>query len=308
LVASHLVHKTPRFSKFVHGVAALFEDNVNNLPFWLSDLETDIRKDPHAAFEEEEARKAKNAENELVVGSFLGTSRGRGSYSAAISSPLGKSYMSEAGARASRRSDFSRSKSQARTTEEEPEEEAETSNNGGYGTMSSIFPSFSMSRYAKARRERDVKLPPGVTKPDLLIKDSGPLKVEPKVWLANERTFLKWQHICVLLGGLSVALYNAAGKNTIAEIFGFIYLLIAAFAGVWGVVQHRIRRNMIVARSGKDFDNWIGPLVVAIALMIALVLNFFFQYRAAVVRFNGPSNSTVALDSARYESMKMELV
>lgn len=276
LVASHLVHKTPRFSKFVHGVAALFEDNVNNLPFWLSDLETDIRKDPQAAFDEEEARKAKKAENEQVIGSFLGTPRGRGSYSAAVSSPLGKSYMSEAGARAGKRSDFSRSKSQAQTTEEEDPEE-ESTNQGGYGTMSSIFPSFSMSRYAKARRERDVKLPPGVTKPDLLIKDSGPLQVEPKVWLANERTFLKWQHICVLLGGLAVALYNAAGKNTIAEVFGFIYLLIAAFAGVWGVVMHRVRRDMIVARSGKDFDNWIGPIVVAAALMIALVLNFFFQ-------------------------------
>ena len=35
LMASHLVHKAPRFSKFVHGVASLFEDNVNNLPFWL---------------------------------------------------------------------------------------------------------------------------------------------------------------------------------------------------------------------------------------------------------------------------------
>lgn len=41
LMASHLVHKAPGFSKFVHGVAALFEDHVNSLPFWISEVETD---------------------------------------------------------------------------------------------------------------------------------------------------------------------------------------------------------------------------------------------------------------------------
>lgn len=284
LMASHLVHKAPRFSKFVHGVASLFEDNVNNLPFWLGELETDIRKDPQAAFEEEEVRKAKRAENEQVVGSLLGETPRGSSYRAAVSSPLGKSYMAErmaAEERAGKRSDFSgRSKSRTEDNiEEEGEDEAESSNQGGYGTMSSMFPSFSLSRYAQSRRERNIPLPPGVTKPKQLIKDSGPLQVEPKVWLANERTFLKWQHICVLLGVLAVTLYNSAGQNRIAEIFGFTYLAIAVFAGVWGTVMHRVRRNMIVERSGKDFDNMIGPMVVSVALVVSLILNFYFQVR-----------------------------
>jgi uncharacterized membrane protein YidH (DUF202 family) len=277
LMASHLVHKAPRFSKFVHGVAALFEDNVNSLPFWLSELETDIRKDPQAAFDEEEQRKAKRAENEHVVGSFLGTPRAGAAsagYKAAVSSPLAKSYMQErlaAEERADQRSDISKIGDRNRA-----EDNGEPST-GGYGTMSSVFPSFSLSRYAKSRRERQVVLPPGVTKPTLLIKDSGPLQVEPKVWLANERTFLKWQHICILLGTLAVALYNAAGRNTIAKAFGFTYLAIAVFAGGWGVMMHRYRRELIVARSGKDFDNLLGPMVVSVAMVVALILNFYFQ-------------------------------
>ncbi|PVH77831.1 vacuolar transporter chaperone-like protein [Cadophora sp. DSE1049] len=283
LMASHLVHKAPRFSKFVHGVASLFEDNVNNLPFWLSELETDIRRDPQAAFEEEEDRKAKRRENEQVVGSLLGaTPKASSSFKAAVSSPLGKSYMAErmaAEERAGKRSDFSgRSKSHNEDNIGEGEDE-EGEPSSAYGTMSSIFPSFSLSRYAQSRRERNVILPPGVTKPKQLIKDSGPLQVEPKVWLANERTFLKWQHICVLLGVLAVSLYNTAGQNKIAEIFGFIYLAIAIFAGIWGTAMHRVRRNMIVERSGKDFDNMIGPMVVSFALMMSLILNFYFQAR-----------------------------
>lgn len=274
LMASHLVHKAPRFSKFVHGVASLFEDHVNNLPFWISEVETDIRKDPQAAFQEEEERKAKKAENELVVGSFLGTKSP--SYNKQISSPVGKSYMAERLAteeRAGRRSDFT---SNGKSTDNAADRE-ESEPSGGYGTMSSIFPSFSLSRYAQARREKNVVLPEGVTKPTQLIKDSGPLQVEPKVWLANERTFLKWQHICILLGGLAVGLYTAAGEDIVAEFMGIAYIVIAVFAGAWGYYMHITRRNMIVARSGKDFDNMIGPMVVSFALMIALILNFVFK-------------------------------
>lgn len=281
LMASHLVHKSPRFSKFAHGVATLFEDNVNNLPFWLSEVETDIRKDPQAAFEEEEERKARKAEDELVVGSFLGTSKPSASFKPAVSSPLSKSYMQDrmaAEERAGRRSDFS-GKGKSRGTENSQGPGEESNARGGYGTLSSVFPSFSLSRYARSRREKSTPLPPGVTKPTQLIKDSGPLQVEPKVWLANERTYLKWQHICFLLGGFAITLYNAAGDDNLRLGMGIAYLVVAFFAGAWGYYMHRTRRDMIVARSGKDFDNMIGPMVVSFALMIALILNFIFKVR-----------------------------
>lgn len=49
-----------------------------------------------------------------------------------------------------------------------------------------LFPSFSTSKYARAQRSK-IQLPPGVRKPGQWIKDSGPVQVEPKVWLANQR-------------------------------------------------------------------------------------------------------------------------
>ncbi|KAI9742480.1 MAG: Phosphate metabolism transcription protein [Claussenomyces sp. TS43310] len=302
LMSSHLVHKAPRFSKFVHGVASLFEDYVNRLPFWLSQLETDIRKDPQTAFEEEEQAKAAKAADDLMVGSYLGTSRGK-VYKPAVSSPAGKSFLadrleadssksralSETGTNGKRRS--------VQTTDELNDEDHDNnSSHMGYGTLSSILPSFSLSRYAQARRQMKVELPPGVTKPGQLIKDSGPLHVEPKVWLANERTFLKWQHICILLGSLAITLYQAAGRDTIAELMGIAYLLVSIFSGVWGYYMHLTRRTMIVARSGKDFDNLIGPVIISVALIVALILNFIFQYRAALDRLNPRavlSNATI---------------
>lgn len=279
LMGSHLVHPCPRFSKFVHGVASLFEDYVNRLPFWLSDLDTDIRKDPQVAFEEEEERRALRAENEQVVGSFLGTKLG--SYKPSKSSPVAKSYLSE---RVAAESAAAAAGPRPETTADgENGEAAADEGRRDYGTLSSIFPGFSLSKYARARRAREAAaaMPEGVVEPTEWIKNSGPLQIEPKVWLANERTFLRWQHICVLLGGLAISLYTAAGKGTVAEWMGIGYILIAVFSGCWGYYTLHWRRSMIVARSGKDFDSMVGPLVISGALMLALVLNFVFAYRAA---------------------------
>lgn len=88
-------------------------------------------------------------------------------------------------------------------------------------------------------------------------------------------TFIKWQHIAVLLAVLSLSLYNAAGEsNNIARVLAIVYLLIAAFTGLWGLGIYHVRNRMIKARSGKDFDNVLGPLVVCGSLVIALCVNF----------------------------------
>ncbi|KAJ9141906.1 VTC domain-containing protein [Pleurostoma richardsiae] len=302
LMASHLVYPAPRFSKFVHGVASLFEDYVNRLPFWLSEMETDIRKDPQLAFEEEEQRKASRAAEEQVVGSLLGTKVS--SFQPSKSSPLAKSFLADrvaAEAAAARRKPSAITAENGDSSPGTAAPEATENGSKGYGTISSVLPSFSLTRYSRAKRAREAPeavLPEGVREPETWIKNAGPLKIEPKVWLANERTFLKWQHICILLGGLSVALYNtAAGQSSVAAAMGVVYIAVAVFAGLWGYYMHRTRREMIIARSGKDFDNMIGPMVVSGALVVALIVNFVFQYRAAVAKMDaaeaqGARNST----------------
>jgi uncharacterized membrane protein YidH (DUF202 family) len=293
LMASHLVHPAPRFSKFVHGVACLFDDYVNKMPFWMAELETDIRKDPQKAFDADVQRRMERALGEEVVGSFLGTKPG--SYKPSKGSPVARSYLSgrlaaESGTLLSESARADQlQRQQAGTDDNEAESSQEQEGNKNYSTFSSIFPSFSISRYSKARREQKTRMPEGVVEPQKWLKNRGELKIEPKVWLANERTFLKWQHICVLLGGLGVSLYSAAGKNTVAEVMGLAYVLVAAFAGMWGYGMLRRRREMIIQRSGKDFDNMVGPMVVSAALMVALIVNLGLQWKAAAARWGGDS-------------------
>lgn len=308
LMHSHLVKESPRFSKFVHGVAKLFEDNVNTFPFWLSEVDNDIRKEPEAAFDEEQEKKRKAAEDEFAVGSLFGA-RASPSYRASIASPVGSpaatrsSVPKSASAAAhsmpvtkppfptigshlsqrSHRDQDTANNANARIDEEADSDDENTlllAGNGKQpksGGLASLFPSFSTSKYAR-KQQRAIQLPPGIRDPGVWIKDQGPVRVEAKVWLANQRTFIKWQHVSVLLASLSLGLYNAAGEgNDIARALAVVYTCVAAFTLAWGYTMYIYRARLIRERSGKDFDAVTGPLVVCVGLAVALCLNFGFK-------------------------------
>ena len=305
LTSSHLVQETARFSKFVHGVAVLFEDQVNSLPFWISDLDKDIRKDPATAFEEEQERAAIRAEEELVVGSFLGDAASparTGPASGGIRRALGPSQTE------SRPALVAQAKSDAPAVVEHrkhgsaagetavgavrPEQQAAE---GRWSNIRFLLPTFATSRFARARNYGTLQLPPGIEPPGQLLKDSGPLRIEPKVWLANERTFLRWQNVSILLGSLALALYNAAVSNDLARTLAFVYASLAVFAMAWGWTMYIRRSKMIAQRSGKDFDNVVGPIVLCLGLLAAIVVNFVLQVRTSDLSFLSSSSLRVAI-------------
>ncbi|KAI4145754.1 MAG: hypothetical protein LQ340_006172 [Diploschistes diacapsis] len=192
LMSSHLVREAPNFSKFVHGVASLFEDHINSFPFWTSLMETDIRRDPEQAFEEEQDRKAKQAEDEMAIGSFVG-SRSMSPFRAAVSSPI----RSSPAQKSTGLKDLGNQNLEARSSRARLRPQFQSQNTGKRDThngkstpdgprLRNLIPSFSPSKYAQAKRGR-IQLPPGVKEPDYFLKGIGPVKVEPKVWLANQR-------------------------------------------------------------------------------------------------------------------------
>jgi hypothetical protein len=292
LTNSHLVKESPRFSKFVQGVAKLFEDNVNTFPFWLSEVDDDIRKEPEKAFDEEQERKRKAAEDDFAVGSLFGA-RASPSYRPSITSPAG----TPAGARSAPKSASAAAHSQpfvpapivgshlSRTSQRQQDiaaEEVDSDEDDGpqvtkADRFGNLFSNWSTSKYARKQRNKP-QLPAGIRDPGVWIKDQGPVRVEAKVWLANQRTFIKWQHVSVLLASLSLGLYNAAGEgNDVARALAVVYTCVAVFTLAWGYGIYMYRMQLITQRSGKDFDAITGPLVVCVGLAVALCLNFGFK-------------------------------
>lgn len=294
LMNSHLLKAAPRFSKFAHGVAVLFDDHVNSFPFWLSELDKDIRQDPKQAWEAEQEKVKKQIEDETIVGSFRAGARDFGGRANSPRNPIGgllgqtpptdrkfPMIMPQGEGRKKQMQEDVNMESSEHTdsVDEETDDEDKPTAVATISGLRNLFPTFSTSRYGRAHRTRSaVKLPPGVQKPGTLIMHSGPVQVEAKVWLANQRTFLKWQHVSILLASLSIGLYNAAGThNYIARWLALVYTCIAIFAAGWGYGMYMWRSRLIRERSGKDFDNALGPIVVCVALAVALGVNFAFQ-------------------------------
>ncbi|TRM64316.1 hypothetical protein BD626DRAFT_401375 [Schizophyllum amplum] len=116
-------------------------------------------------------------------------------------------------------------------------------------------------------------LPPAVRVPK---KIATPIRVEGKVWFANERTWVSWLNMAVLLGALSLALFNAS-KDKVARYMAYVYALISIGVLIYGymIYQHRITK--IRRRDPGHFDAIAGPITVSVLLFFAILANFIIR-------------------------------
>ena len=78
----------------------------------------------------------------------------------------------------------------------------------------------------------------GNTGPGTQVKQRKvPIKVDPKVYFANERTFLAWLHISVILSSASIAIMALAKENSWSVMYGIILLPVAVSFLVYAMVQ-----------------------------------------------------------------------
>ncbi|TFK36658.1 hypothetical protein BDQ12DRAFT_686290 [Crucibulum laeve] len=118
-------------------------------------------------------------------------------------------------------------------------------------------------------------IPPQVRVPK---KISTPVKVEGKVWFANERTWIAWLNISIILATLSLALFNAS-KDEIARNFAIVYAIISVLVLVYGYALYQHRITMIRRRDPGHFDAIAGPVVLSIILFFAILANFIIRVR-----------------------------
>jgi uncharacterized membrane protein YidH (DUF202 family) len=106
-----------------------------------------------------------------------------------------------------------------------------------------------------------------------------PTRVEPKVFFANERTFLSWLNFTVILGGLAIGLLNFG--DTVGQISAGLFTLVALAAMLYALVTFHWRAKSIRMRGQGGFDDRFGPTVLAVALLAAVVVNFVLRITGA---------------------------
>lgn len=104
-----------------------------------------------------------------------------------------------------------------------------------------------------------------------------PTRVEPKVFFANERTFLSWLNFTVILGGLAIGLLNFGDR--VGRISAGLFTFIAMAAMIYALFTFHWRAQSIRKRGQSGFDDRFGPSLLAIALLAAVIINFILRIR-----------------------------
>jgi len=112
------------------------------------------------------------------------------------------------------------------------------------------------------------KAPPGK-------KIHVPVRVEPKVYFATERTFLSWLEFSIILGSIAATLVNFGDNISLASAWGFTIVAVAAL--LYSVVIYSLRVKMIRKRraqvGGRYYDKY-GTSLLCLGLLAATAVSF----------------------------------
>ncbi|KAG8213257.1 putative vacuolar transporter chaperone 4 [Butyriboletus roseoflavus] len=111
-------------------------------------------------------------------------------------------------------------------------------------------------------------------------KIAVPVRIEPKVYFANERTFLKWLNFAVLISSIATTLLNFVphddSKGLIsAGLFTLAALLSIAYSAI--IFVYRAQRLRARSAEGLYYDKY-GPTILCFVLFVALAVNVGLRF------------------------------
>lgn len=195
LVKSHLVEEVPKFSKFIHGVATLLENRVSLLPFWLPQMDKNIRKPPPPGYISPLTGRSASPGRSITDGHESSASKTLSVRSAREGKAARQQQQSDKieilvdNAKAST-SRHRESVDLDRVTEQTPllgDADDEQDRMGPRRKAHRRSIGWQLGSFFRPEsRQAAQQAPPK--------RIALPVRVEPKVFFANERTFLSWLH------------------------------------------------------------------------------------------------------------------
>ncbi|KAG2107450.1 uncharacterized protein F5147DRAFT_837377 [Suillus discolor] len=304
-ISSPVTSCRSKFSKFIHGCATLLPNRVDLVPFWLPQMDTDILK-PNTGYLTVE-RPTRNtpdfqSDEEMDLApardEFRRTGLPHEDVAAAIA--FREKSLKE-------REPASQSRGSSSTPEvvydertpllklsQPPMAERNVS-------IDPLAPSSAFDERLRERLQANKNVPPRVQDGEvqeavgrdeenlrederLLVRDwcvpSGkriavPVRIEPKVYFANERTFLKWQSFAVLIGTIATTLLNfVPADDPRGLISAALFTLAALLAIAYSAIIFVYRALRLRARSAEGlYCDKYGPTILCFVMLAALGTN-----------------------------------
>ncbi|KAL9638666.1 MAG: hypothetical protein Q9204_001418 [Flavoplaca sp. TL-2023a] len=335
LISSHLVEAVPKFSKFIHGTATLFPTRIHLLPFWMPQMDVDIRKEAiktHVGIQrpgqtvsyttsddaldddsddltDEDYEPTGDVHADETAESDQGIQRLREARDAmeqyeqerTTADPANSLDIEEriaAQPLVEQPSDYPIYDSEEEE-DSDAEEEAQHQTFWQWGrkklnhhvVLVSNF--FGHALKYVTPTPKPTPIPGGSNNavgnalggppiPKRFKAPKGkrihvPVRVEPKVHFAAERTFLSWLEFSIFIGAMAGTLLNFGGSASFIAALGFTILAVLALCYSMGLYLWRVQ--MIKRRRAvKYHDSW-GPTVLCLGLLAATITNFVLVVR-----------------------------
>lgn len=97
------------------------------------------------------------------------------------------------------------------------------------------------------------------------------VKVEPKVFFSNERTFLSWFNSALFTGSVGIALTQAQGGRLAGGLLLFAGLIIIGYS----ILTYLQRTFSLVERKPTGYHDLYGPIILSVIIIAVFVLSFF---------------------------------
>ena len=339
LISSHIVEAVPKFSKFIHGTATMFPTRINLLPFWMPQMDVDIRKPVTHRFgierpaqstsystsddidddtEEDDDTETEGASEEQRTGSQTSptlqgdsetTDSDQGIRRLRIARDALEEYDIEQRSADPNALDVEERISAAPLThnpddypiydsedEEDTTDMEEAKRRGGWHyrgrvvrhhiAMASSYVAAGLSKILPSPKPTPIpgsalsalgNVPPSQVEARRFKAPRGkrihvPVRVEPKVFFAAERTFLSWLEFSIILGSIAATLLNFGDSISLASAWGFT--IVACLALLYSMGLYLWRVQMIRGRRAVRYHDKWGPSLLCLGLAAAVAVSF----------------------------------
>ncbi|KAI9493341.1 VTC domain-containing protein [Zychaea mexicana] len=271
LLSSHLVYEVPRFSKYLHGASHMFRDQVPVLPWWLEELDKDIRKPPVFG-----VGLSRSLSLQPLVNGHHRRSLFQPSSAAAQPQHVSINLMGDAKKGAAAATTTTRKKSLMMAATGRAKDDDKKGGNGDL--LSRFYPKLvdSGKKFISNKETPSSQQQQQLPRP---ISQRMMKRTEPKTFFANERTFISWLQFCALL--LTVALNLLNHGDHISRVIGAVFIIMASVLCFYALGRYQFRAYQL--RTGRfitRYDDLYGPTILCICLVTALIVNFYLRLPA----------------------------
>ena len=259
LINSGMLCEVHKFSKFLHGCATLIEDHVREVPYWIDDasIQTSMhrsRRVDSVAIQLDDVEAKVHQNNPPLSHNQRGRKEAKSFRNDPMKNNLNQPLLE---------SDGLQFMGNAGAGSYVPPLGSSALQNGGRRELSFSGQAETTECFGFLSKKKSKGKPRKM-----------PMRIEPKTYFANERTFLSWLHMAVTLGSIGGFKFIMDNKGCPErqkwEQYGGIVMLVVAIIFIMYALRlYMWRSKMIRERRMGPFDDRFGPFALSFILFIA---------------------------------------